>query len=38
MNAFVRDLRGAAASPANDMWYPTNDERLSAGVVTEIHD
>jgi len=37
-NGTARDLRGAAATPANDMWYPTNDELLSAGLVTEIHD
>jgi hypothetical protein len=38
MDAFARDLRGAAATAANDIWCLTNDERLSARLVTEIHD
>jgi hypothetical protein len=31
-------IRRAAATPANDMWYPTRDELFAAGVITEIHD
>ena len=29
-------IRRAAATPANDMWYPTNDELKAAGVITAV--
>jgi hypothetical protein len=29
-------IRRAAATPADDMWYPTNDELEAAGVITAV--
>jgi hypothetical protein len=29
-------IRRAAATPANDMWYPTHDELKAAGVITAV--
>jgi hypothetical protein len=29
-------IRRAAATPASDMWYPTNDELKAAGVITAV--